>query len=50
MKIESNVNIAIIGSTGYTGYELVKILAHHPNVNIKYLSSRSNAGEKYVNI
>ena len=50
MKSVNNINVAIIGSTGYTGYELVKILAHHPNVNIKYLSSRSNTGEKYVNI
>ena len=44
------INVSVIGSTGYTGYELVKILARHPNVNIKYLSSRSNAGEKYTNI
>ena len=44
------INVAIVGSTGYTGYELVKILARHPDVNIKHLSSRSNAGEKYTNI
>ena len=46
----SKINVAIVGSTGYTGYELVKILARHPNMNIKYLSSRSNAGEKYTKI
>ena len=46
----SKINAAVIGATGYTGYELVKILAHHPNVNIKYLSSRSNVGEKYTKI
>ena len=44
------INVSTIGATGYTGYELVKILTHHPNVNIKYLSSRSNVGEKYTNI
>jgi len=44
------INVAIIGSTGYTGYELVKILAKHPNVNIKYLTSRSNKNELYINI
>ena len=46
----TKINVAVVGSTGYTGYELVKILARHPNVNIKYLSARSNAGEKYTNI
>ena len=46
----TKINVAVVGSTGYTGYELVKILAHHPNVNIKYLSARSNVGEKYTNI
>ena len=46
----TKINVAVVGSTGYTGYELVKILARHPNVNIKYLSSRSNVGEKYTNI
>ena len=44
------INVAIIGSTGYTGYELVKILAKHPNVNIKYITSRSNKNEIYTNI
>ena len=46
----TKINTAVIGATGYTGYELVKILARHPNVNIKYLSSNSNTGEKYTNI
>ena len=47
---KTKINVAIVGSTGYTGYELVKILTRHPEVDIKYLSSRSNAGEKYTNI
>ena len=46
----TKTNVAVIGATGYTGYELVKILAHHPNVDIKYLSSRSNVGVKYTDI
>lgn len=35
---------AIIGASGYTGEELVRILAHHPNVDIKALTSRQSAG------
>ena len=46
----TKINTAVIGATGYTGYELVRILAKHQNVNIKYLSSRSNIGVKYNNI
>ena len=46
----TKINVAVIGATGYTGYELVRILAKHQNVNIKHLSSRSNVGEKYTNI
>ena len=46
----TKINAAVIGATGYTGYELVKILAHHPNVDVKYLSSRSNVGVKYTDI
>ena len=46
----TKINAAVVGATGYTGYELVKILTHHPNVDIKYLSSRSNVGVKYTDI
>ena len=36
-----SINVAIIGSTGYTGTELVKILIDHPKVNLKSLSSEN---------
>lgn len=38
--------VGIIGATGYTGSELVRLLAFHPKVDIKLLFSRSNAGLK----
>ncbi len=46
----ANVNqipIAIIGATGYTGMELVRLLSFHPGVSIVALTSRQQAGEKY---
>ena len=46
----ASIKASIIGATGYTGYELVKILSHHQNVDIKYLSSRSNVGVKYADV
>ena len=38
------INAAIIGATGYTGAELVRILARHPEVNLAILTSRKYAG------
>ena len=40
-------NIAIIGSTGYTGIKLVEILLKHPQVRIIFLGSEQNADSKY---
>lgn len=38
--------IGIIGASGYTGYELIKILKNHPQVQVEVLNSRSFAGKK----
>ena len=43
------INVAVLGSTGYTGLELINILLKHPSVSIKYLGSENNAG-KYINL
>tara|TARA_X000001036_G_scaffold167740_1_gene158901 strand:- start:364 stop:1374 length:1011 start_codon:yes stop_codon:yes gene_type:complete len=38
--------IAIVGATGFTGIELVKLLENHPKINQIDLFSFSNAGKK----
>jgi len=38
------VNVGIVGGTGYTGVELLRLLANHAQVNLKVITSRSNAG------
>lgn len=38
--------VGIIGASGYTGHELLKILQKHPSVEIEVLNSRSYAGKK----
>ena len=48
--MNSKKQIAIIGSTGYTGASLVRILSAHPQVEIKYLSSNQYAGQKYSSV
>jgi N-acetyl-gamma-glutamyl-phosphate reductase len=38
------VTIGIVGGTGYTGVELLRILARHPNAHIAAITSRKEAG------
>jgi N-acetyl-gamma-glutamyl-phosphate reductase len=38
--------VGIIGASGYTGYELVKLLTEHSKVDLMVLNSRSYAGKK----
>jgi len=37
--------IGIVGGTGYTGVELLRMLAVHPEVEVRCLTSRSEAGK-----
>ncbi len=39
------INVAIVGGTGYTGAELVRILSQHPNVNVACITSREADGQ-----
>ncbi|MCK5640262.1 MAG: N-acetyl-gamma-glutamyl-phosphate reductase, partial [Gammaproteobacteria bacterium] len=38
------IQAGIVGATGYTGVELVRLLAGHPQVNLKVITSRAEAG------
>ncbi|KMQ63056.1 N-acetyl-gamma-glutamyl-phosphate reductase [Chryseobacterium angstadtii] len=38
--------VGIVGANGYTGSELIRVLAFHPNVLLSFLYSRSNSGTK----
>ncbi|MGB0185202.1 MAG: N-acetyl-gamma-glutamyl-phosphate reductase, partial [Opitutales bacterium] len=40
------MNAAVIGASGYSGVELVKILALHPQVELAAVTSRTLVGEK----
>lgn len=44
--IMKKTKVGIIGSAGYTGGELLRILIHHPHVDIVFANSASNAGNK----
>ncbi len=39
------INTGIIGGAGYTGGELIRLLINHPQTNIAFVHSNSNAGK-----
>ena len=40
------IKVGIIGGTGYTGVELLRLLAQHPQVELKVITSRGEAGKQ----
>ena len=42
--------VGILGATGFTGGELVRLLLRHPNVRITWLSSESQPGIAYAKV
>jgi N-acetyl-gamma-glutamyl-phosphate reductase len=38
------ITAGIVGATGYTGVELLRLLARHPDVEVKAVTSRADAG------
>ena len=42
--MSNKIKAGIIGGAGYTGGELLRILVNHPNVDISFVNSSSNAG------
>jgi N-acetyl-gamma-glutamyl-phosphate reductase len=43
-------NVAIVGASGYSGEELVKLLLHHPHAELVAVTSRQNAGQTLAQV
>lgn len=50
MSITTPIRVAIVGSTGYSGVELIRLLLTHPHVNITSVVSSSNPGTPLADI
>ena len=44
------IKAGVIGVAGYTGGELLRILVNHPDVEIEFVNSNSNAGNKLYTV
>ena len=44
------INVGIFGSTGYTGFELIRLLVAHPHVELSFAASKSNPGVSLASI
>jgi N-acetyl-gamma-glutamyl-phosphate reductase len=40
------VRVGIAGASGYTGFELIRILSRHPEAEVKVITSRGQAGHR----
>lgn len=50
MKSSEKLRIGIVGATGYTGVELLRLLSRHPHVSIEGLTTRTAAGKEIAHI
>jgi N-acetyl-gamma-glutamyl-phosphate reductase len=48
--MQKDINVAILGASGYTGAELLRLLAGHPRFRIAALTADRNAGEEMVTV
>ena len=44
------IKVGIVGGAGYTGGELLRLLVNHPEANIIFVHSKSNAGNTVASV
>lgn len=44
------ISVGIVGGTGYTGVELLRLLLRHPQVSVRVLTSRTEAGKRVADM
>src|SRR6266487_119257 len=50
MQNKSPVPVAVVGASGYSGEELVRLLLHHPHVELTAVTSRQSAGQTVAQV
>ncbi|MDX2456964.1 MAG: N-acetyl-gamma-glutamyl-phosphate reductase, partial [Gammaproteobacteria bacterium] len=44
------IKVGVVGGTGYTGVELLRLLAAHPESELAVITSRSEAGKPVADL
>jgi N-acetyl-gamma-glutamyl-phosphate reductase len=44
------IKVGVVGGTGYTGVELLRLLVNHPDVELRVITSRSESGHKVADL
>lgn len=47
---ERRIRAGILGASGYTGAECVRLLSRHPNVDIVFMTADTQAGKSYAEV
>ncbi|NRA20688.1 MAG: N-acetyl-gamma-glutamyl-phosphate reductase [Oceanospirillaceae bacterium] len=50
MSISNSIKVGILGASGYTGADLVRLAAMHPHMELSVLTANSHAGKKYAEV
>ncbi|MCB9147419.1 MAG: N-acetyl-gamma-glutamyl-phosphate reductase [Caldilineaceae bacterium] len=50
MSQQAVYKAGIAGATGYTGYELIRLIQRHPQLEIGWLTSENSAGKRFSNV
>ncbi len=50
MVLSNMIRVGILGAAGYTGGELIRVLLNHPDAEIVFANSESNAGNKISDV
>lgn len=46
----AKVNVAVLGASGYTGAEVIRLGANHPNINFTKLTAERAAGKEFGDV
>lgn len=44
------ISVGVVGGTGYTGVELLRLLCRHPSVRLQTITSRAEAGQRVADL
>lgn len=50
MAAHTLIKAGVVGGTGYTGIELLRLLAQHPNIQLAAITSRADAGKSVADV